>query len=118
MLADAPLYNFNRLGRLGQNPDFVREIKQLFVEQVPQQVQQLYAAVEAAECEQVAHLAHNLKSMFGNLSLDEVADQLRQVEALAKQSADQRQQLLIVRAVEDTATLVARLFHQDLHQTS
>ncbi|WBA43067.1 Hpt domain-containing protein [Hymenobacter canadensis] len=114
--AEVPLYHFNRLGRLGQNPGFVREIKQLFVGQVPEQLLELRAAIAAADWPQVAHLAHNLKAMFGNLGMEDAVSQLRQVESLAQQAADQRQQQLIVRAVETTATVVAQLFTQDLQQ--
>ncbi|WP_170172767.1 Hpt domain-containing protein [Hymenobacter rigui] len=111
---EVPLYHFDRLGRLGQNPAVVREIKALFVQLVPGQVRELKLAVEAGEWLAAEQGAHSLKSMFGNLGMDEIVAQLRQVEDLARQGTDQRQQQLIVQAIDHTATVVAQCFTQDL----
>jgi two-component system aerobic respiration control sensor histidine kinase ArcB len=112
--AEAPLYDFSRLGKLGQKPAFVREIKQMFVLRVPAQVTELQAAIEATKWVEVAQVAHSLKSTFGNLRMDECASQMRQIEVLALRQDDQLQQLIILRAVQATTELIVKLFSQDL----
>jgi HPt (histidine-containing phosphotransfer) domain-containing protein len=115
---EAPLYDFSRLGKLGQKPAFVREIKQMFVLRVPAQLAELQAAMEAADWVAVAKAAHSLKSTFGNLRMDECASQLCQIELLAQRRDDPRQQLIILRAVQATSELIVNLFSQDLQAVS
>ena len=111
---EAPLYDFSRLGKLAQNPAFVREIKQMFVLRVPAQLAELQAAVEAANWVAAEQVAHSLKSTFGNLRIDDCASQLRQLEVLAQRQEDARQQLIILRAVRATSELIVSIFSQDL----
>lgn len=111
---DTPLYDFSRLGKLGQKPAFVREIKLMFVQGVPAQLAELQRAVEATDWEEATKLAHSLKSAFGNLRMDECAGHLRQIETLARQGTDKLQQLIILRAVLATTEVVVGLFQQDL----
>jgi two-component system aerobic respiration control sensor histidine kinase ArcB len=111
---EAPLYDFSRLGKLGQKPAFVREIKQMFVLRVPTQLAELQAAVVATNWVAVAQVAHSLKSTFGNLRMDECAGQLRQIEVLAQRQDDQLQQLVILRAVQATTELIVTIFSHDL----
>jgi two-component system aerobic respiration control sensor histidine kinase ArcB len=111
---EAPLYDFSRLGKMGQKPAFVREIKHLFVKRVPAQLAELQAAMEAANWVVVAQVAHSLKSTYGNLRIDECASQLREIEVLAQRQDDHPQQLIILNAVQATTALIVDRFSHDL----
>ncbi|RSK43078.1 Hpt domain-containing protein [Hymenobacter rigui] len=87
-----PLYNLSALGRLAHDAGFVREFKQLVLQEMPERLADLEAAVTAANWTRVVRESHSLKSTMGQLGLPEPAHLLRQME-LAAASQPVRAQL-------------------------
>lgn len=113
-----PLYDFSGLGKLAKNAGFVREIQQLFVDQVPVQVAQLKTTIEDENWTTIAHQAHSLKATFGNLRIEPGTDLLKEMETLAFQHRDKLELLAILRVVATTTEVVVRLFEQELRLTA
>ncbi|MBO0356817.1 response regulator [Hymenobacter sp. BT186] len=77
-------YDFNLLGKLGNDPVFIYKILELFVERVPQQVRSLQDAIERNDWPTVAQEAHSLKTTFGSLNIQPETNHLKKLEALAE----------------------------------
>lgn len=75
-----PLVDFSGLGKLAHNPVFVRELMQLFVAQVPTQVEQMQAAIAQQNWPELARHAHSLKSLFGTLRIEPGTTLLNQMQ--------------------------------------
>jgi PAS domain S-box-containing protein len=77
-------YDFNLLGKLGNNPVFIHQMLALFVERVPQQVRNLQDAIEQNDWLTVANEAHSLKTTFGSLNIQPETSHFRKLEELAE----------------------------------
>lgn len=118
--ADTPpaLYDFSGLGKLAQDPGFVREMQQLFVERVPKQLLQLAATIEEEQGEATARLAHSLKASFGNLRMEPGTTLLKKLEASAKQQGDKQELTATLAAITATAEAVLRIFREELSRAT
>jgi HPt (histidine-containing phosphotransfer) domain-containing protein len=72
------------LENLGGDQELLREIMDFFVELVPQQIEDLAAAVQAGEVATVGLQAHGMKGGAGNVGAVRVAATARELEMLAK----------------------------------
>ena len=66
------------------NPSLVREIVDLFVVVVPEQMENLKQAIQEKDVKQTAFYAHSLKGMFGNLALEPLQDLCLQLEKMGR----------------------------------
>ncbi len=66
------------------NPSLVREIVDLFVVVVPQQISSLKQAIQEGDNKQTAFYAHSLKGMFGNLVIKPLQDYCQQLEMMGR----------------------------------
>jgi HPt (histidine-containing phosphotransfer) domain-containing protein len=73
------------LEKMGGDPELLREIMDFFVELVPQQIEDLAAAVQAGDVATVGLQAHGMKGGAGNVGAVRVAATARQLEMLAKE---------------------------------
>lgn len=108
-------YDFSGLGKLAKNADFVREIQQLFIGRVPQQLAELQALIEREDWPMAAGSAHSLKSTFGNLKVEPGTSLLCQIEQVAQQPGDKSQLPTLLQAVFSSANIVVELFKQELN---
>ena len=113
-----PLYDFSGLGKLAKNPAFVREMQQLFIEQVPVQIAQLWGTIEQEDWFTIAHQAHSLKATFGNLRIEPSTGLLKEMEIIAFQHRDKQELTAILRVVASAAEVVVRVFKQELNLTA
>lgn len=114
--ATQPLYDFSGLGKLAGNAEFVREMQQMFIEQVPAQLSCLAATIEAEDWPNIALRAHSLKATFGNLRIEPSTSLLKELEILAGQHHDKHELLDLLQVVEQSGTTVIRHFRQELGQ--
>ncbi len=97
MTAENKLYDLSMVQSVsGGDEGFIKKMVALFIETVPQNVQELSKAVEAKEWDQVAKLAHKLKSTVDSMGIKSIRQEIRAVEAnaKAKQSLDQMPSLV------------------------
>jgi PAS domain S-box-containing protein len=69
----------------GGDEGFIKKMVALFIETVPQNMQDLKAALQAENWEQVGKTAHKLKSTIDSMGIKSIRQEIRAVEANAKQ---------------------------------
>jgi len=69
----------------GGDEGFIRKMVALFIETVPQNMQDLKNALEATNWEQVGKTAHKLKSTIDSMGIKSIRQEIRAVESNAKQ---------------------------------
>jgi len=69
----------------GGDEGFIRKMVALFIETVPQNMQDLKNALEATNWEQVGKTAHKLKSTIDSMGIKSIRQEIRTVESNAKQ---------------------------------
>jgi two-component system aerobic respiration control sensor histidine kinase ArcB len=108
------LYDFSMLGSLADDADFVRKMQQLFLDTVPQQLQQLQKAIEAQDWEQAARLTHSLKANYGNLGIITAANAVRQLEEYVANQTNLDKLSNLLQIAREVTTLVANAFTEQL----
>jgi PAS domain S-box-containing protein len=69
----------------GGDESFIKKMVALFIETVPQNMQDLTKALEAENWEQVGKTAHKLKSTVDSMGIKSIRQEIRTVEANARQ---------------------------------
>ncbi|HET6254476.1 MAG TPA: PAS domain S-box protein [Puia sp.] len=69
----------------GGDEGFIRKMVALFIETVPQNMQELRNALQAENWEQVGKTAHKLKSTIDSMGIKSIRQEIRTVESNAKQ---------------------------------
>ncbi len=86
MSANSKLYDLSMVQSVsGGDEGFIKKMVALFIETVPQNVQELSNAAKAEDWDQVAKLAHKLKSTVDSMGIKSIRQEIRTVEANAKQ---------------------------------
>ena len=86
MSANNKLYDLSMVQSVsGGDEGFIKKMVALFIETVPQNVEELGKAVEAGQWDQVAKLAHKLKSTVDSMGIKSIRTEIRTMEANAKQ---------------------------------
>jgi CheY-like chemotaxis protein len=84
-LAGNALYDLTMIRSVsGGDQAFIRKMILLFIETVPQNVQELVGAMSQQNWEQVSKMAHKLKSTIDSMGIRSLHDQIRLVEMNAK----------------------------------
>ncbi|OON67595.1 hypothetical protein B0919_17365 [Hymenobacter sp. CRA2] len=112
--APPPAYGFEGLGKLANDPAFIRKLQQLYVDNVPRQLAQLDAALRAGDWATGSRLSHNLKSTFGNLQLGEALAGVKKMEELLKKNPDANLLIQLFRGVEEVALRMSEVFARQL----
>jgi HPt (histidine-containing phosphotransfer) domain-containing protein len=68
------------LARAGDDPEFYRELLELFLDDVPSRLSALRDALESGDCASAASAAHSIKGAAANLSARGVREQAHAVE--------------------------------------
>ncbi|QDU73009.1 Hpt domain-containing protein [Mucisphaera calidilacus] len=75
------------LSEFADDPD-MRELVEMFVEELPGRVSSIEAALAEGLLEDLARLSHQLKGAAGGYGFMPITDAAREVEALAKSGAE------------------------------
>ena len=89
----------------GGDEVFIRKMILLFIETVPQNVQELVDATGQKNWEQVAKMAHKLKSTIDSMGIRSLHDQIRAVEMQAKNSDQLERMPDMVKQVESVVSV-------------
>jgi PAS domain S-box-containing protein len=111
-------YDFDMLGKLADDQNFIRKMLELFINRVPGQVKTLQEALEQDDWATVAHEAHSLKSTFGSLNIQPEVGNLKMIEELAELRAPKSEILPFVNAVAQGTQLFSALFTEELTKLS
>jgi len=116
----SPHYDFVMLGKLANNPEFVRKMLELFVARVPGQVQLLEQAITAEDWKTVAREAHSLKTTFGSLNIQPETGYIKRLEEMAEHepTITKSEFFPLVAAVSKATTLFVALFSKKIDQIS
>jgi HPt (histidine-containing phosphotransfer) domain-containing protein len=71
----------NVLESLGGDPDLLRDVLGILVEELPRHMASLRQAIASGDAEAVEHLAHSIKGELGYLALPEVSRNAAELEA-------------------------------------
>jgi HPt (histidine-containing phosphotransfer) domain-containing protein len=83
--ADARLYDLSMVHSVsGGDEGFIKKMVALFIETVPQNLQDLSRATEAGNWDQVGKTAHKLKSTIDSMGITSIRQEIRTVEINAK----------------------------------
>jgi len=86
MSADSRLYDLTMVQSVsGGDEGFIKKMVALFIETVPQNVQDMKKALHEENWEQVGKTAHKLKSTIDSMGIKSIRQEIREVEANAKQ---------------------------------
>ena len=86
MSADSRLYDLTMVQSVsGGDEGFIKKMVALFIETVPQNVQDMKKALHEENWEQVGKTAHKLKSTIDSMGIKSIRREIREVEANAKQ---------------------------------
>ncbi|HVM87553.1 MAG TPA: response regulator [Puia sp.] len=83
----------------GGNHDFIKKMIALFIETVPQNIYELKTSAEAGNWDQVGKIAHKLKSTIDSMGIKSIHQDIRSIEAGAKQKTN----------LENISTLVEKV---------
>ncbi len=111
---EEPLYDFTNLGILGTDEDFLIEIKKLFIETIPPQIDVLAQAVQANEWAAIPGLTHNLKSTLGNIGINEAVKAIKKIEELALEGNKVKELKDLIEKVRSIIDRVITAFSNDL----
>lgn len=113
--AAAPAYNFSQLGKLAYDTEFIRKMQQLFVDMVPQQLQQLRQALERTDWPAASLITHGLKATYGSLQLEEALQCLAQLEKSMTPPADPTRFPSLLLHLASVTERMAAAFSRHLH---
>ena len=84
--ANEKLYDLSMVQSVsGGDEGFIKKMVALFIETVPQNLQELSNATDAENWDQVGKTAHKLKSTVDSMGIKSIRQEIRTVEANAKQ---------------------------------
>ncbi len=108
--SDNKLYDLTMIQSVsGGDKAFIKKMILLFIETVPQNVQELVDSAERKNWEQVSKMAHKLKSTIDSMGIRTIHDQIRSVEMNAK---NQEHLELIPNMVQQIESVVAVCIQQ------
>jgi CheY-like chemotaxis protein len=89
ILPEEKLYDLSMvLSVSGGDVSFIKKMVLLFIETVPQNVVELRKSVDAENWDQVARIAHKLKSTIDSMGIKSIYQDIRSAETNAKQKAN------------------------------
>jgi len=107
-----PLVDFSGLGNLAEDALFIQKMQKLFIDMVPKQLEQLSESVRQKEWEEVANMAHRLKSTYGNIKITGAADAMKKIEEIAREKKNFDQISKLLRLANETTDKVVAHFQQ------
>ena len=113
---NSDLFDFSGLGNLKDDALFIRKMQQIFIDTVPGQLDDLEEAVENKELETAAHIAHKLKSTFGNIRIKTATEAMRKIELCARTQTNTSELVQLLRIVREVTNQVVSVFSNQLQK--
>jgi len=88
----------------GGDPSFIKKMVHLFIETVPLNVSELKKSAETENWDQAAKLAHKLKSTIDSMGIKSIHQDIRSIEANAKQKINLGEMASLIKKVESVIT--------------
>jgi CheY-like chemotaxis protein len=112
---DQKLYDLTMIQSVsGGDEAFIKKMIHLFIQTVPQNVQELVDSTSQGNWEQVSKMAHKLKSTIDSMGIRSIHNKIRAVEMHAK-NRDQLELLPdMVRQVESVVSLCISQLHSEI----
>ena len=83
------IYNLDKINEMAEgDEDFINSVISVFLEEVPQDLEQLENALEQKDFEQVYKLAHKIKPNVDLLGMEQTRAAALEIETLGKSSAN------------------------------
>lgn len=83
------IYNLDKINEMAEgDEDFINSVISVFLEEVPQDLEQLENALEQKDYEQVYKLAHKIKPNVDLLGMEQTRAIALQIETLGKSSSN------------------------------
>ncbi|MBD1396171.1 PAS domain S-box protein [Pontibacter sp. JH31] len=99
-LVHAPLYSMEIISKMSHNnPAFLNRARQLFVDTIPESIQNMQEAARSENWTTVSALAHKIKSTIDTMKIDSLKEKVRFVESHAKQQSNLAEVQTIVEEV-------------------
>jgi CheY-like chemotaxis protein/HPt (histidine-containing phosphotransfer) domain-containing protein len=99
----------------GGDSAFIKKMILLFIETVPQNVQELVDATGKKNWEQVSKMAHKLKSTIDSMGIRSLHDQIRAVEMNAKKLEHLERMPDMVQQVESVVSVCIQQLYREVH---
>jgi CheY-like chemotaxis protein/HPt (histidine-containing phosphotransfer) domain-containing protein len=114
--AENKLYDLTMIHSVsGGDMAFIKKMILLFIETVPQNVQELVDATGQKNWEQVSKMAHKLKSTVDSMGIRSIHDQIRSVEMNAKNQEQLDLMPNMVRNVESVVSVCVQQLRSEVH---
>jgi CheY-like chemotaxis protein len=98
----------------GGDKAFIKKMILLFIETVPQNVQELVDATERRNWELVSKMAHKLKSTIDSMGIRTIRDQIRTIEMNAKNQEQLEQIPNLVKQIESVVSSCIQQLRRDV----
>ncbi|MEM1025398.1 MAG: Hpt domain-containing protein [Myxococcota bacterium] len=85
----------------GDDPEFIQELMELYLEDAAERLQELRAAVSNGSTDEVARSAHKLKGSSANVGAQGISDCAKTLEEMGKNGDLQGAEALVDRAQAD-----------------
>lgn len=99
------------LARIGGDTELLGELSQLFIDDVPNYLEKIRAAIDASDAAALRRAAHTFKGAASNFEATAVVDAARQLEEMGKQNELSDQERLWKILSHETTCLLATLRH-------
>ncbi|HEV3224338.1 MAG TPA: response regulator [Puia sp.] len=99
----------------GGDKAFIKKMVLLFIDTVPQNVQDLVDSTERKNWEQVSKMAHKLKSTIDSMGIRTIHDQIRAVEMNAKNQEHLELMPNMVRQIESVVSVCIQQLHREVN---
>ena len=117
--SDSPgnkLYDLSMIRSVsGGDMAFIKKMILLFIETVPQNVQELVESTNQHNWEQVSKMAHKLKSTIDSMGIRSLHDQIRAIEMNAKNGEQLEHLPEMVRQVESVVSVCIQQLHREVN---
>ena len=84
----------------GGDQAFIKKMVELFIHTVPQNVQELNNGLQTQNWDQVAKMAHKLKSTIDSMGITTIREDIRAVEANAKQKKHLHEMAVLIQKIQ------------------
>jgi two-component system, OmpR family, aerobic respiration control sensor histidine kinase ArcB len=112
--SEEPLYDFTNLGILGTDEEFLKEMKILFIETIPPQIDLVDKAVQAHDWAAMPGLTHNLKSTLGNIGINKAVKRIKKIDELALEGKNVKEMNELIEQLRSLINRVIEAFLNDL----
>jgi PAS domain S-box-containing protein len=105
--AEIQLYSLAQLEETGRGDEkFLQEMLQLVVQQIPAGVDEIKTAYLAKRFDTIRKVAHRIKPVLGNLCIDVLKDEIREMETLATENRHSPRLEKLIGHLEEVASKV------------